>query len=126
ASAPDMVEFSRRVAADGKVAGFAATEVLAFGAAMVSAGAAPEVAATSMRNFARALTKGSSATKGQRAALKALGLDAEDVAKRMQIDATGTGLDVLSRISNAPAHERTALMSKIFGNEARALMPLLA
>ncbi|WP_025090237.1 phage tail tape measure protein [Brucella intermedia] len=126
ASAPDMVEYSRRVAADGKIAGFAATEVLTFGAAMISAGAAPEVAATSMRNFARALTKGKSATKGQRKALEELGLTAEDVAKRMQIDAKGTSLDVLSRIAAAPAEQRMALMSAIFGDEARALMPLLA
>lgn len=125
-SASDLVEFSRRVAADGKVAGFTKEEVLALGAAMISAGAESEVAATSLRNVGRMLSRGDfGAKKSQLSAFKELGLDAEKVAKAMQIDASGTLLEVLEAVNEAEPHKKLAMMSGIFGDEARALMPLL-
>jgi len=124
-SAPDLLEFARRTLAFGKAAGLSAKETLAFGSAMISAGTTPDVAATSFLNFTRALTKGKSATKAQRAALEELNIDAEQLAKNMQKDAFGAGLDVLERIQKAPAHERVSLMNRIFGEEARGLGPIL-
>jgi len=124
-SAPDMVDYTKRVAAQGEVFGFAAQQTLAFGAAMISAGAAPEVAATSFRNMGRALTRGGSATKAQRGAYHTLGLDAEDVSKKMQEDAMGTTMDVLQRMAALPEHMQASVMSDLFGDEARALSPLL-
>lgn len=125
-SAPDLIEFSRRVAADGKIAGFANEEVLALGSAMISAGAQADVAATSLRNVGKMLTRGDfGAKKGQLAAFGELGLDAEKVAKAMTVDASSTLLTVLEAISKSPAHKQLALMSGVFGDEARALMPLL-
>lgn len=126
ASAPDMVDFSRRVAAQGEFFGFSATQTLAFGAAMVSAGAESEVAATSFRNMGKALTKGDSATKRQRAAFAELGLSAGRVARDMQKDAVGTTLKVIEAIGKLPAHMQAATMSDLFGDEARALAPLLS
>lgn len=125
ASAPDMVDFSRRVAAQGEFFGFSATETLAFGAAMVSAGAESEVAATSFRNMGRALTRGAAASKAQRRAYKALGLDAAGVAKAMQKDAVGTTMAVIEQIGKLPAHMQASTMSDLFGDEARALAPLI-
>lgn len=126
-SAPDLIEFARRVAADGKVAGFSNSEVLALGATMISMGAQAEVAATSLRNVGRMLSRGEfGAKKAQLDAFKELGLDVENVAEAMQVDASGTLLEVLEAISKADAHKRLALMSGVFGDEARALMPLLA
>lgn len=124
-NAPDLVEFARRVAADGKVAGFSNEEVLTLGSSMISMGAQADVAATSLRNAQKALTKGASATKRQDAAFKKLGLHADDVAKAMPNDAMGQFLDVLDRISKLDQHEQIATMSNLFGDEARALMPLL-
>lgn len=124
--APDVLEFARRVAVDGAVSGFDPSETLAFGSAMIAAGAQADVASTSFRNMANALTKGKSATNSQIGAMRQLGLDTVDVAKRMQADAVGTTLDVLTRINQlVPEHERKALISDIFGNEARALTPLI-
>lgn len=125
-SAPDLVDFSRRVASQGEFFGFAKEETLAFGAAMVSAGAESEVAATSFRNMGRALTKGASATKAQRRAYKSLGLEATKVAKAMQDDAVGTTLDVIERLGKLPEHMQASVMSDLFGDEARALAPLLS
>lgn len=125
-SAEDLVEFSRRVAADGKVAGFTKEEVLALGATMISMGAQADVAATSLRNAGRMLSRGDfGAKKSQVQAMNELGLNVERVAKGMQVDASGTLLEVLEAISKAEPHKQLALMSGIFGDEARALMPLL-
>ena len=123
--AGDLIEFSRRVAADGKIAGFTNEQVLALGSSMISMGAQSDVAATSLRNAQKALTRGPSATKRQDAAFRKLGLHADDVAKAMPTDALGQFLDVLGRINKLPQHERISTMSDLFGDEARALMPLL-
>lgn len=124
ASAPDLLEYTNRVAAFAETAGYAAEDALAFGAAMVGSGFEPEVAATSFRNLTRALTKGSQATKAQRIAFKALGLDAVKTAKGMQKNAVGTTLDVLDRIKKLPEYQQISIASALFGDEARGLAPL--
>lgn len=126
ANAPKLVEYSKRVAASGEMYGFSATETLAFGSAMISAGGESEVAATSFRNMGKALTKGTQATKQNRIAFKRLGLDAVGTAKNMQKNALGTTLDVLDRIAKLPEWERISIASALFGDEARALMPVIA
>ncbi|MBB4287838.1 phage tail tape measure protein [Roseospira goensis] len=123
--APQVLDFTKRVASDAKNFGFAAEEAAALGSAMIAAGAAPEVAATSFLNMGKALTRGASATKRQQEALKRLNLTAEDVARRMQEDATGMTEEVLERLAAVPAEMRAAVTSDIFGDEARALAPLL-
>lgn len=125
-AAPDLVDFAKRVAATGKMFGFQSTETLAFGAAMVSAGAESEVAATSFRNMGKALTKGAQATKSQREAFKRLGLDAVKTSKGMQKNALNTTLEVIERIQKLPEYERNSIASALFGDEARALMPIIA
>jgi TP901 family phage tail tape measure protein len=124
-SASDVLDFTTRVGAQAKMFGFAAEQAAAFGSAMIAAGAAPDVAGTSFLNMGRALTKGASATKGQRAAFQALGLESKKVAAAMQKDAVGTTLDVMDRIAKAPVDQRASLVSQLFGDEARALGPLL-
>lgn len=124
-SAAEILDVVRRVGAMGKQYGFTAEQTAAFGSAMIASGAQTEVAATSFMNMGRALTRGRSATKRQVGALKELGLESEDVAKRMQTDAVGTTLDVMERIAALPAELRAAVSSDLFGDEARALGPLL-
>lgn len=126
AASPDLVDFSKRVAANGKMFGFSTTETLAFGGAMVASGAQTEVAATSFRNMGRALTMGTRATKQQNIAFSRLGLDAVSTAKNMQKNALGTTLDVLDKIAALPEWERISIASAMFGDEARALMPVIA
>jgi len=126
ATAPDVLNFTTRVAVDGEVKGFSATETMAFGSAMIASGASAEVAATSFRNMGRALARGESATGRQKSAYEALGLSAVDVAQRLQEDAVGTTLDVIERINEVPAHLRSSLLSDLFGDEARALAPLIS
>lgn len=125
-TAPDLTEFTRRVAAQGEFFGYTKEQTLAFGSAMISAGAETEVASTSFRNMGRALTKGASATKSQQAAFKALGLNARKVATGMQEDAVGTTLEVIKRLGQLPKEMQAATMGDLFGDEARALAPLLS
>jgi TP901 family phage tail tape measure protein len=125
ASAPDMLEYTNRVAAFAETAGFSAEQALAFGAAMVGSGFAPEVAATSFRNLTSRIAKGTKATKEQRTAFKQLGLDAVKVAKGMQKNAVATTLDVLDRVKKLPEWQQISVANALFGEEARGLAPLI-
>lgn len=124
-SAAEILDVVRRVGASATQFGFSAEETSAFASAMIAAGAQSDVAATSFQNMGRALTRGASATKRQREALGALGMDAEEVARAMQVDAVGTTRRVLEAIARLPAEMRAAVSSDYFGDEARALGPLM-
>lgn len=124
-SAAEVTQFMLRAGAMGKQVAMTTEQTAAFGSAMIAAGAPPEVAATSFNNLIRAMAKGESATDRQSAAFQRLGLDVVDVAKKMQIDAVGTIRDVFLRISKMPAEMRVSTISEIFGDEARALTPLI-
>ena len=124
-AAPDLIDFMKRVGSAGESYGFTAREVAAIGSAMIAAGAEANVAATSFRNMGRALAKGESASKRQVAAFKRLGLSAKQVSIDLQRDAVGTMNDVIARIRKLPEHLQATMMSELFGDEARALMPLI-
>lgn len=124
-SASDLLDFMRRVGSAGTSMGFSAREVAAIGSAMVAAGAQADVAATSFRNVAKALARGDSASKRQHEAYKKLGLSATDVAKRLQKDAVGTLTDVIARIRALPKELQASTITDLFGDEARAIMPLI-
>lgn len=125
ANAPKLLEFTNRVASQGEMFGFTAQQSLAFGGAMIAAGAESEVAATSFRNMGNALTAAGRASKEKREAFKRLGLDATKTAKAMQKDALKTTLDTIDRIQQLPEWERISIARGLFGDEARALMPLI-
>lgn len=125
ASAPAILDVTRRVAPMAGQFGLSAEQAAAFGAAMVGAGFEAEVASTSFLNMGRNLTLGASASGRQKKAMQQLGLSTQTVARNMQKDATGTIQDIFSRLRAAPDHMRAALMSDIFGSESRALGPLI-
>ncbi|MDN3719414.1 phage tail tape measure protein [Roseibium salinum] len=124
-SASDLLNFMRRVGSAGTAMGFSARETAAIGSAMVAAGAQADVAATSFRNVAKTLARGDSASKRQHLAYKKLGLSATDVASRLQKDAVGTLQDVIARIRALPKEVQAATITDLFGDEARAVMPLI-
>ncbi|MFT0892962.1 phage tail tape measure protein [Pseudochelatococcus sp. G4_1912] len=125
AAAKDVLDVVRRVGAQGKQFGFTATQVAAFGAAMLGAGAKSDVAATSFNNMGRALVRGGNATKAQRQALGTLGIDSVKLAKAMQKDAVKSTVTVLERINKLPAYMRGSIVSQLFGDEAHALGPII-
>jgi TP901 family phage tail tape measure protein len=124
-SAPSLIAFSKEVAVQGEFFGFTKEQTLAFGSAMISSGADANVAATSFRNMGRALTKGTSASTRQMNAFKKLGMSATKVAAAMQKDAVGTTMEVIEAIGQLPKEMQAAAISDLFGDEARALIPLL-
>lgn len=125
AAAPEILAMVKTTATSAKQFGFAAEQTAAFGTAMISSGFGADVASTSFMNAGRALTKGASATPRVSKAFKLLGLTAKGTAKSMQKDAVGTFVDVLKRINKLPAELRASAVSDLFGDEARALGPLI-
>lgn len=124
-SAGQITDFMLRVGAFGQQVAMTEEQTAALGSAMIAAGAAPEVAATSFRNLIKEMAAGVNATDKQEEAWSRLGLTAVDVAKMMQEDAVGTIRDVFQRISELPAEVQIPTIEVLFGNEARALTPLI-
>ena len=117
-TAPEVADISSRVAGLGGMAGISKEGVAALGASLVSFSVPSEVAATGLKNISLGLMAGSSATKSARAAFKSLGLDAEDVAKRMTKDGEGTLIDVFQRIKKLPKDVQAATLKELFGKES--------
>lgn len=110
----------------GEVAGMASGQIAAMGATLAGVGVAEDVAATGMKNFMLALTAGSAATKAQAQTLKALRLDAKQVAEGMQTDSEGTIMKVLTAISKVDKTKQAAVLSQLFGKESiGAIAPML-
>jgi TP901 family phage tail tape measure protein len=126
ASAPDLVQVIRRQGAVAMTAGLAETEVAALSAAFLAGGASPEIAATALKNFTGALTRGEAMTERQRSVMEGLGFDATEMAERMQVDARGAITDVMTALSELPEARRGAALSQLFGEESMgAIAPLL-
>jgi len=115
-----------RIGPLGEIAGLASGQIAALGATMAGVGVEQEVAATGIKNFMLAMTKGSAATKGQAEAFQSLRLDSKNVAKAMQKDAQGAVLDILNRISKIDKDKQAGVMTQLFGSESiTAIAPLL-
>lgn len=114
-----------RIGALGKTAGLSAAEVAAMAASMT--GVTEEISATGIKNLMLTMTAGSAATDTQRGVLKRLGMDAENLAERMQVDAQGAILELLGAIKKLAPAEQTAMLSEYFGKESvAAIAPLLS
>jgi len=124
--AANVTDIITRIGPLGKVGGLAAGEIAALGSTLDSIGVQSEIAATGIKNTMLALTKGDAATKAQAGAFKALGLDAVEMAKRMQTDASGAIVDVMERIGKLDEAKRPAILTQLFGSESvAAIAPLL-
>lgn len=110
----------------GDVAGISAAQIAALGSTMVGVGVQQDVAATGIRKLATTMVAGSSATKAQATVLQQLGLDATEMAERMQTDAEGAILTFLEAVSKLPEAEQAAALKNYFGQEpVGAIAPLL-
>lgn len=126
AAAKGILEIVQRIGPLGEVGGYAASSIAALGATLRGMGIQEEIAATGIKNTMLALVAGESATKGQIAAYKELGLDYGKVTKDMQQDANGTTLMVLKKIATLEKYKQAAVLSDLFGKESlSAIAPLL-
>jgi len=126
ANAKTISNIVTEIGALGEVAGLSSGQVAALGATMAGVGVKQDVAATGIKNFMLALTKGTAATKSQQQAFKSIGLDARKVAKAMQVNSQGTILDILQRIRDVKPEARAALLTELFGSESVAAITPLA
>jgi len=126
AKANDIAGVMARQGASAKMAGFSANEAAALSASMLSAGMGEERSATALKNISGRLTLGGAATKAQQTALSTVGFDSVELATSMQNDASGTLLQVLEAIRDAPLEEQSALITQIFGEEAKGAVASLA
>lgn len=126
AAAKGIMEIVQRIGPLGEVGGFASGSIAALGATIRGMGVAEEVAATGIKNMMLALVAGESATKGQKAAYKELGLDAGKVAKDMQTNAEATTLNVLKQVQKLDKYKQAATLKELFGSESLgSIAPLL-
>lgn len=126
ANTKQISDIVTRIGPLGEIAGLASGQIAALGATMAGVGVEQDVAATGIKNFMLAMTKGASATKGQAKAFKSLRLDSKAVAKAMQTDAQGAVLGILDRIKMVDKDKQAGLLSELFGSESiTAIAPLL-
>lgn len=126
ATAQQVSDIVTRIGPLGAIAGLASGQIAAMGATLAGVGVPSEVAATGMKNFMLALTKGGAATKQQAQAFKSLRLDVKQVAQGMQKDAQGTIENVLGRIAQVAPEKQAGLLTQLFGTESvSAIAPML-
>lgn len=127
ASAPLISDVVTRIGPLGEVGGVASGEIAALGASMVGVGIPSEIAATGIKNLILGMSAGEGATKAQAAAFASLGMDAGEMAKRMQVDAKGAIIDVMKALQGLDADKRAATLQDLFGKESiGAIAPLLS
>ncbi|NLU09445.1 MAG: phage tail tape measure protein [Tepidanaerobacter acetatoxydans] len=126
ANAPKISEVVTRIGPLGDVGGVASGEIAALGATLVGMGISEEIAATGIKNLILTMNKGSAVTKRQAEVYKELGIDAEELAKKMQKDAKGAIIDLLEALKQVPEHARAAKLEQLIGKESiAAIAPLL-
>ncbi|PNQ94967.1 phage tail tape measure protein (plasmid) [Azospirillum argentinense] len=126
AKAAQISDVIRRVGALGDIGGVQAKYVAALGASIAGVGVESEVAATATKSFILSMVAGEAATKGQKKAFAALGIDTVKLSKAMQKDATGAFTKVLAAIEKLPKDRQATIMQEIFGKESLgAIAPLL-
>lgn len=122
----DIMRVINRQGVVAKTAGLAANEIAALSATLLASGAAPEIAATGLKNFTNALTRGESATDRQLLVFDALKIDAVEMAKAMQKDAPAAIMQVIRAFEKIEPYRRSSLIGDLFGEEAKgAIAPLI-
>lgn len=126
-NAAAVSEMITRVGPLADVAGASGPHLAALAQVMNSVGVQSEIGATGIKNMLLGLTKGEAATKSQAKAFAALGMDASEMAKRMQTDASGAIMSVLDAVAALPKEQGLAVLTQLFGSESvAAISPLLS
>ena len=118
--AAELTEISGRIGGAAKAAGVSNSALLGLSATLVSFNKTPEQAATGLKNFFGALTKGEASSKKAAAAFRSMGIDVNKLAVDMQRDGEGTILRVLQKLKEVDPAKQGAIVSTIFGEEAKS------
>lgn len=126
ANVRQISEVVNRIGALGEVAGLQSGPLAALGATVAGMGIQSEVSATGIKNMLLTLASGAAATKAQRGVFEAIGVDAEQMASHLQVDAGGAIMSVLEKLRQLPKDTQAGMMTKLFGRESvAAIAPLL-
>lgn len=117
-TAAEIAQVVNDAASLGQVAGVSADTTAAMATAMLAMGVETGRAATGISRIYTNLSLGSSATKAKKEMWESLGYTAEGIAKSMQVDATGTMIDVFEAIGNMDADKQVAALKTLFGQWA--------
>ncbi|ODA28350.1 phage tail tape measure protein, partial [Veronia pacifica] len=126
AKAKDIAAVMARQGATATTSGFTVNEAAALSSSLLSMGMGEERSATALKNISGRLTLGDAASGSQKRSLNRIGFDAQALSVSMQQDASGTLIQVLDAISAAPLEEQSALITQIFGEEAKGAVASLA
>ncbi len=126
ATEKDIAGIVNRVGALGDMAGIAYKPMTAMAATLAAMKIPEDKAATGIKNFMLALSRGEAASKNQKEAFASIGVDVKKLSIQMQADAEGAMIAVLQKINALPAHMRTGIMTEIFGKESVAPVAALA
>lgn len=117
--AKDVAAVLARQGSTAMMAGLNENQAAALAGSLFSVEGSEETSATALKNITGALTKGFAATGSQKEAYSMLGLDADSVSEGMQEDAAGTLIEVFKAIEDADDVDRGAIISQLFGEEAK-------
>lgn len=110
-----------------KSTGMATQDIAALATALEALGAAPDKAATAMKNFLKVIAAGPAALTDERKSIyKYLQLDPAELQKQLQTDAKGAIMRVLEALQRVRPDERNSISTLLFGDDSlMAIMPLL-
>lgn len=116
AKVADIADATQRLASFGRLLKISAADMSAYSAAGISAGLSSERMATGLNSVFRSLTAGAGATDRVKSGFEAIGLSAEDVQQRMNLDPEGTLRDVLERLNGiSDASQRISAINNLVG-----------
>ena len=127
ANASQIGDVLMRYGALAKTAGLTEKQLAAMAATTIGAGASSETAATGIKAFMRAMSKGASMTGSQAEAFAGLGINPEQLQKDLQANAPKAIMDTLNTIQKLVPPERvTEILGVMFGDEAAiAIGPMM-
>ena len=117
-TAAEIANAVNSAASMGQIAGVDVKATAALADAMLATGVSSDRVGTSLKRIYTNVSKGTSATKTQKAAWEELGFTATGVAKAMQEDGAGTLLKVFEAIDQMPDERKVATLSNLFGQWA--------
>ena len=117
-TAAEIAQSVNQAASMGQIAGVDPGATAAIATAMQATGVAVDRVGTSITRIYTNISKGTNATKAQKAMWEELGFSAEGIAKAMQSDGIGTLQNVFAAINDLPDERKVAALSTLFGQWA--------
>lgn len=117
-TAAEIAESVNEAASMGQISGVDPKATAAIAASMQAMGVSADVTGTTIKRIYTNINKGSMATANQEAAFNRLGMTAEGVAAAMQVDGTGTLLQIFEAIGNLPGDQKLSTLNALFGQWA--------